>query len=158
MSLTQVMLEDHIKELRDIAFRKIGRNLVNFQQFERALKLIIVRSDVRGYDGTGKNLRDKDKDIDRKPLGWLVQDFFKTVYSNHSFHDGPANELDEVWMSISLRIGSNKNSIRHRRRQLRELVKERNLLVHRLLDNSSTQTQLRAARNSFAYSTNKSIG
>jgi hypothetical protein len=43
------MTEDHIKELRDIAFRKIGRNLVNFQQFERALKLIIVRSDVRGY-------------------------------------------------------------------------------------------------------------
>jgi hypothetical protein len=36
-------------------------------------------------------------------------------------------------MSISLRIKSNKESIRHRRRQLRELVKERNLLVHRLL-------------------------
>ena len=36
-------------------------------------------------------------------------------------------------MSISLRIKSNKESIRHRRRQLRELVKQRNLLVHRLL-------------------------
>lgn len=130
------MSEDHLKELQDIAFRKLGRNLVNFQQFERALKLIIVRSDVRGYASElAKILRDKDKDIDHKPLGWLVQDFFKTVYSNHSSHDGPANELDELWMSISLRIGSNKNSIRHRRRQLRELVKERNLLVHRLLAN-----------------------
>ena len=38
-------------------------------------------------------------------------------------------------MLMSLRIESNKNSIRHRRRQLRELVKERNLLVHRLLAN-----------------------
>jgi hypothetical protein len=130
------MPEDHINELRDVAFRKIGRNLVNFQQFERALKLIIVRSDVRGYvSELAKILRDKDKDIDRKPLGWLVQGFFKTVYSNHASHDGPANELDEVWMSVSVRIESNKDSIRDRRRQLRELVKERNLLVHRLLAN-----------------------
>jgi len=43
------MPEDHTNELRDIAFRKIGRNLVNFQQLERALKFIIVRSDLRGY-------------------------------------------------------------------------------------------------------------
>jgi hypothetical protein len=129
------MSEDHV-QLRDVAFRKIGRNLVNFQQFERALKLIIVRSDVRGYASElAKIIRDKDKDIDRKPLGWLVQDFFNTVYSNHSFNDGPPNELEEVWMLMSLRIESNKNSIRHRRRQLRELVKERNLLVHRLLAN-----------------------
>jgi hypothetical protein len=85
------MPEDHIKELRDVAFRKIGRNLVNFQ---RALKLIIVRSDVRGYASElAKILRDKD--IERKPLGSLVQDFFKTVCSNHSLNDGPANELDE---------------------------------------------------------------
>jgi hypothetical protein len=33
------------------------------------------------------------------------------------------------------RIRSDKNLVRHRRRQLRELVKERNLLVHRLLAN-----------------------
>jgi hypothetical protein len=79
------MSEDHIKELRNVAFRKIGRNLVNFQQFERALKLIIVRSDLRGYASeAAKILRDKGKDIDRKPLGWLVKNFFETLYSNHS--------------------------------------------------------------------------
>lgn len=128
------MSEDHKKELLDVAFRKIGRNLVNFQQFERALKLIIVRSDLRGYASeAAKILRDKDKDIDRKPLGWLVKNFFETLYSNPSSQDGPAQERDEAWMSISLRIKSNKESIRRRRRQLRELVKERNLLVHRLL-------------------------
>ena len=141
------MPEDHIKELRDVAFRKIGRNLINFQQFERALKLIIVRSDLRGYASeAAKILRDKEKDIDRKPLGWLVEDFFKSVYSNHSSHHGPQNELDEAWMSVSLRIKSNKESIRHRRRQLRELVKERNLLVHRLLP-TLILSQLRVARN-----------
>ena len=138
------MSEDEVKELRDVAFRKIGRNLVNFQQFERALKLIIVRSDLRGYASeAAKILRDKDKDIDRKPLGWLVKNFFDTLYSNHSSQDGQAHERDEAWMSISLRIKSNKESIRHRRRQLRELVEERNLLVHRLwpdFDPESTES------------------
>lgn len=130
------MPEDHIKELRDVAFRKIGRNLVNFQQLERALKFIIVRSELRGYASEAtKVLQDKEKDVDRKALGWLVQDFFKAVYSNRPFNDGPSDERDEAWMSISLRIESNKTSIRDRKRQLRELVKERNLLVHRLLAN-----------------------
>ena len=130
------MSEDHIRELRDVAFQKIGRNLVNFQQLERALKFIIARSDLRGYASeAAKVLHDKEKDVDRKALGWLVQDFFKRVYSSHSSHDGPAEERDEVWMSTSLRIESNKNLIREQRRHLRELVKERNLLVHRLLGN-----------------------
>ena len=97
------MSEDHIKELRDVAFRKIGRNLVNFQKLELALKFIIVRSDLRGYASeAAKILRAKEKVVDRKALGWLVQDFYKTVYSNHSSHDGPARELDDVWMSISV--------------------------------------------------------
>ena len=130
------MLEDHINELRNVAFRKIGRNLVNFQKLELALKFIIVRSDLRGYASeAAKVLRDKEKVVDRKALGWLVHDFFKTVYSNHSSNDGPAEGRDDAWMSISLRIESNENSIRDRKRQLRELVKERNLLVHRLLTN-----------------------
>lgn len=130
------MSEDHIKELRAVAFQKIGRNLVNFQQLERALKFIIVRSDLRGYASeAAKVLHDKEKGIDRKTLGWLVQDFFKCVYSNRSSHDGPSEERDEVWMSTSLRIESNKNLLGERRRQLRELVKERNVLVHRVLAN-----------------------
>ena len=63
------MSDDQIKELRDVAFRKIGRNLVNFQKLELALKFIIVRSDLRGYASeAAKVLRDKEKVLDRKAL------------------------------------------------------------------------------------------
>jgi len=56
------MFEDRIKELRDMAFRQIGRNLVNFQKLELALKFIIVRSDLRGYASeAAKVLRDRKK-------------------------------------------------------------------------------------------------
>jgi len=131
LSLTQVMPEGHTNELRDVALRQIGRNLVNFQRFERMLKLVIVQSDVRGCASKlAKVHRDRAKDTDRKPLGWLLEEFFKTVYSNGSPNDGSPNELDEVWMSISVRIDSDKDSIRNRKRELSELVTERNWLIH----------------------------
>jgi len=126
----------------------VGRSgaIWSFQQFERALKLIIVRSDLRGYASkTAKILRDKDKDIDRKPLDWLVQNFFDTLYSNHSSHDGPANELDEMWISMSLRIESTKNSIRHRRRHSANSSKRETCWFIGYWP-TSIQTQLRTVR------------
>jgi hypothetical protein len=131
LSLTKLMPEDHRNELRDVALRKIGRNLVNFQRFERMLKLVIVRSDVRGCASKlAKLYWDRAKDTNRKPLGWVVEEFFKTIYSNGSSNASSPNELDEVWMSISVRIDSDKDSIRNRKRALSELVTERNWLVH----------------------------
>jgi hypothetical protein len=129
--LTQNMSEDHRNELRDVALRKIGRNLVNFQRFERMLKLVIVQSDVRGCASRlAKVHRDRAKDTDRKPLGWVVEDFFKTLFSKAPSDDGSPNELDEIWMSIVVRIDSDKKSIRMRKRELSELVSERNWLIH----------------------------
>ena len=125
------MSEHHKNELRDAVLRKIGRNLVNFQRFERMLKLVIVRSDVRGCASKlAKVYGDRAKDTDRKPLGWLVEEFFKTIYSNEASNDNSPNELDEVWMSIFVRIDSDNDSIRNRKRELSELVAERNWLIH----------------------------
>ena len=125
------MSEDHRNDLRDIALRKFGRNLVNFQRFERMLKLVIVQSDVRGCASKlAKVHQDRAKDTDRKPFGWVVEDFFKTLFSNSPSNDGSSDELDEIWMSIAVRIDSDKNSIRQRKRELSELVSERNWLIH----------------------------
>ncbi|HEV8366909.1 MAG TPA: hypothetical protein VGQ39_03070 [Pyrinomonadaceae bacterium] len=111
------MPESNANELRDIAFRKIGRNMVNFQRFERMLKLAIVQSDVRGYASKLAQVhRQKTKDTKRKPLGWLVEEFFKTLYSNELSDEGEPNELDEVWMEIFFRIDEDKDSIRNRKR------------------------------------------
>lgn len=128
------MPENHTNELRDIAFRKIGRNVVNLQRFERMLKLIIVRSDVQGYASELARVHhNKAKNIDRQSLGLLVHEFFNTVYSNGPSNDDPVNEFDEIWMSLSFRIESDEESINNRKRELAELVEERNLLIHHWL-------------------------
>ena len=77
------------------------------------LKLVIVQSDVRGCASQLAKVHwARAQDTERKPLGWIVEDFFKTLFSNSSSDDGSSNELDEVWMSIAVRIDSDKTSIR----------------------------------------------
>ncbi len=129
------MADDHTNQLREIAFRKIGRNLVNLQRFERMLKLIIVRSNVQGYASElAKIHQDRTKETSHRTLGLLVKEFLDTVYSTDDpFSDGPADARNEIWMSHVFRIQSNADSISKIERELRELVEERNLLIHHWL-------------------------
>ena len=129
------MAQESINGLRDIAFQKIGRNVVNLQRFERMLKLIIVRSNVSGYASElAKIHQNKTQDTNYRTLGSLVKEFFNTVYSkDNPFSDGPAEALNEIWMSHAFRIQSNGDSISERERELREVVEERNLLIHHWL-------------------------
>jgi hypothetical protein len=129
------MHEDQTNELREIAFRKIGRNVVNLQRFERMLKLIIVRSNVQGYTSElAKVHQRKFSDTKRKTLGPLVREFFNTLYSpDDPFSDSPADADQEIWTSFSLRIESRQDSIIKREHELRQVVEERNLLIHHWL-------------------------
>jgi hypothetical protein len=129
------MSEENPNELRDIAFRKIGRNVVNLQRFERMLKLLIVRSNVSGYASElAKIHQDKTKATSHKTLGLLVKEFLNTVYSTDDpFSDGPDNALNQIWMSHAFRIRSNADSISKKEVELREVVEERNALIHRWL-------------------------
>lgn len=129
------MHEDHTNELRDIAFRKIGRNVVNLQRFERMLKLIIVRSDVSGYASElAKIHQNKTQEKSLMTLGSLVKEFLDTVYcTDDPFSDGPAEALNEIWISHAFRVRSNADSLSKRERELREVVEERNLLIHHWL-------------------------
>lgn len=128
------MSGDRANELRDEALRKIGRNLVNFQRFERALKLVVVGSNIRGYASQlAKAHREKAKDTDRKPMGWLVEELFKTAYASDMPDQSAPTELNEVWMSFSFRFELDEDAIRARKRELSDLVRQRNSLIHRSL-------------------------
>ena len=131
----QVMSEENPNELRDITFRKIGRNVVNLQRFERMLKLIIVRSNVQGYASELVKIhQDRTKETSHRTLGLLVGEFLDTIYSTDDpFSDGPADALNEIWISHAFRIKSNADSISKRERELREVVEERNSLIHHWL-------------------------
>ena len=129
------MAEEHSNKLKDIAFRKIGRNVVNLQRFERMLKLTIVRSNVQGYASElAKIHQDRTKETSHKTLGSLVREFLYTVYATEDLlNNEPAEELNEIWISHAFRIQSTEDSISKRELELREVVEERNLLIHHWL-------------------------
>jgi hypothetical protein len=129
------MPDDQTNELREIAFRKIGRNVVNLQRFERMLKLIIVRSNIKGYASElAKVHQARTKEASHKTLGSLVREFLKIVYDTEDPHSSdPADDLNEIWLSHAFRIESNAGLISRRERELQEVVEERNLLIHHLL-------------------------
>ena len=117
--------------MRDEALRKIGRNLVNYQRFEKALKLVIVRSDIRGYASRiAKQYRSKLKDTNRKPLGWLVEEFLKTVYASGPAPEDVTDQSQEIWMSLAFRVEADGDDLRKFRSELRGVVKDRNDLIH----------------------------
>ena len=130
-----VMPEENPNELREIAFRKIGRNVVNLQRFERMLKLIIVGSNISGYASElAKIYQNKTEGTIYKTLGSLVKEFLNSIYSKDDpFSDAPADARNEIWMSHTFRIQSNADSISEKEGELREVVEERNLLIHHWL-------------------------
>jgi len=129
------MGEEQSNPLKDLTFRQIGRNVVNLQRFERMLKIIIVQSDVRGYmSELAKVHQDLTYETSKKTLGLLVKEFLNTVYSTDDpFTHGPSDSRNEPRISHGSRIQSNAESMSKRERELREVVEERNMLIHHRL-------------------------
>ncbi|HEU4593823.1 MAG TPA: hypothetical protein VFS10_01555, partial [Pyrinomonadaceae bacterium] len=69
-------------DLRNEALRKIGRNIVNLQKMERALKLLIVRSDLSGYISELKGrYQDRLASVERLSMGRLADNIIDILYS-----------------------------------------------------------------------------
>lgn len=133
-------------EERDMVFQKIGRNVVNFQRMEKALKVLIVRSDIQGHASELAEIyRQRQESIDRRSMGLLVDDLMNSVYGTDTPTVGSPEELKEIWLSFSFRVETNEQRIVSRRKALSLVVKERNALIHQMLSafdpNSSESCQ-----------------
>jgi hypothetical protein len=121
-------------DIRNEALQKIGRNVVKVQKLEAALKTLVIGSDVRGYasdfaERHGKRI----KDISRRPMGRLVDDFFNSIHSDIQRAPESPEKLDEAWMSFTLRISTSKEAKQEQKAALSLLVRERNILIHERL-------------------------
>jgi len=122
--------------LRDQALQRIGRNVVNFQRMEKAIKSLIVAGNIRGHASDLAEIHRKRREcVDKRSMGLLVDEFLSTVYANElpsdpSPRDDPSSE---IWMSFSLRVERDEQYIRSHREALSRVVDERNALIHQML-------------------------
>ncbi len=130
-------MEEEESELRDQALQRVGRNVVNFQRMEKAIKSLIVAGNIRGHASDLVEIHRKTSEwVDKRSMGLLVDEFLSTVYANElpcedpSPSDHPANE---IWISFSLRVERDEQYIRAQREALSRVVQERNELIHQML-------------------------
>lgn len=124
---------DRVEE-RNLVFQKVGRNVVNFQRMERALKVLIVRNDIQGHASELAEIyRQRQESVDRRSMGLLVDDLMNSIYGTHTSTVGSPEELKEAWLSFSFKVEANEQAIVAQRKALSLVVKERNALIHQML-------------------------
>ncbi|WP_226663235.1 hypothetical protein [Microbulbifer aggregans] len=113
--------------------RKIGRNMLLFQQIEGLLKYLLANGFIVG---TVEDLKIKREsrlaDIRRRSMGQLVGEFVDSCYSD--LKDTNTEELvDKAFFSFHFKVECEAKYYDSRKKTLAEIVSERNDLIHHLL-------------------------
>jgi len=114
---------------RDEVFRKIGRNVVNFQRIEMLLKHFVTTGDISGtVDTLIQNFTKKKESIGKRSLGQLIEAFHSIICGEPPNCD----ELkpDEVGLALGVRIEMEAEAANALKERLKALVAERNQLIH----------------------------
>ena len=121
-------------DIRNEALRKVGRNIVNLQKMERAMKILLVRSDLKGYLTDLKDEYEKRvQKFEQATMGGLVNNLVDTVYSPTDSEACAPDEQGGAWVSFGFRIEGGCGQKEAQKEALSLVVKERNYLVHQML-------------------------
>ncbi|HEX8633969.1 MAG TPA: hypothetical protein VF703_07430 [Pyrinomonadaceae bacterium] len=128
------MVVSQADDLRNEALRKIGRNVVNLQKMERALKLLVVRSDLSGYISELKGrYQSKLAYVERLSMGRLADNIIDILYSAADENADAPDDLKEAWVAFGFRIEGGMEQKKAAKKALSLVVNERNRLVHKML-------------------------
>jgi hypothetical protein len=122
--------DDDYQEILTATLRKIGRNLLNYQIVEKQWKLQIKFSSISSVGGVAKN---SNSDSMKIPMGFLADKHTKSIF-NPAEKDSEYEEIDEITIHSTFGIEKDKESCKKRYDQVKVLVKERNVLAHKLVD------------------------
>jgi hypothetical protein len=126
-------MSNELESARNAVFQKLGRNIVLFQQLERGLKDFFTFRVVEGSsaDEVTRFTTVRRNEVATKSLGQIVGQFFEDLAREES---ESANELVGVSrFRTSFRI-EGEEYLGQKSELLKNLVGERNRLVHHLLD------------------------
>lgn len=126
--------EAAIKAVRDEALRRIGRNVVLFQELENVLKFLASMQHPSTPLSTAKTMREERAESIRiKTLGQVAGQVVEELFAAFHAESSAPDEITEPWIGFSFRIGSDPDEIAANYKTLKALIAERNDLVHHLL-------------------------
>lgn len=117
----------------DEVLRRVGRNLVIFQQIEQFLKLLLANHKNAGTPANyAANLQEQTECINKKMLGHLVEKYGIEVLQDAGA-EVPEEERPDNWFAFSFRVSGDTDFVETMRRDLKLMTDERNDLVHHFL-------------------------
>ncbi len=126
----KVTLEDSVNEV----LRKIGRNMMLFQQLESLLKHIVTNGNFSGYASNFKESHvRRAASIGKQTMGTLIGQYVESSNPNYEECQSDPNEITEPFISFSFRIECDSVYFETKKKELARMVAERNELVHHLL-------------------------
>lgn len=127
-------MDEELEKLKNEVLRKIGRNVMLYQQIEYMLKSLLTIGKQSGYvSELKKNQELQAVTIHKQMMGQMVGQFLENTFSDSEESSYKPEELKEVWFSFNLKIESDDIRYEERKKALASLVVERNKLIHHLL-------------------------
>lgn len=131
-----------LQDLVNDILRKIGRNMMLFQELEHLLKYVIAYGNISGYVSEIADIKAKQVEaVSKQTMGQLVGQFIENAHSNSETNFDESEEFNEAQISINFRIETTPERYAEKKESLDKLVRERNELVHHLLPRFDTKSK-----------------
>ena len=115
--------------------RKIGRNLLNFQQLEKILKFLVSNGEISGYFSNIKqNQLKRSESVGKQTLGMVAGQFFEQNFSGEEKDEQIPTEVKEPYLKTTFQLDTENPDPEGKEEALSRLVTARNELVHNFLD------------------------
>ena len=145
---------------KDEVLRRIGRNLVLFQQIELLLKSLLSSTRIEGYaHEIESKIAGRAASIANKSLGPLVKQFVEECLSDDLPDSDADKEIEAAYFRYSFKIESDPAVVARDKAVLMALVEERNHLAHTFLQrwkplsDESTEAAIAYLDNQYAQAT-----
>ena len=123
---------EHTPDVNEV-LRRIGRNLLLFQQIEYLLKHLVSNARFEGTIASAPaNLEERRAKFHKQTLGQLVGQFADDVLADAGERDAPEN-LSEAWFSFGFTAQTDSAFVEQHTAEMKAVVDERNDLIHHFL-------------------------
>ncbi|CAK8719106.1 MAG: hypothetical protein CDV28_1452 [Candidatus Electronema aureum] len=126
-----------LEPIKNEVQRKIGRNLILFQQIEHIIKWLLARAKIEGYSSEFQTSFDRQKKaIHQRTLGQLICNYVEEMKPKADVEGAEESHdrLKKCYLKVETWLESDDPAYFERKKEsLQALKNERNELVHHLL-------------------------
>jgi hypothetical protein len=134
-------METDLKSYQQLVHQKVGSNLLRIQRLERMLKFL---TSINGFEAPLATFQcefaARMKRVERMPFGHLVERVAKAVFTSTQSPMQDHSTVQQAMVRFTFSIEDTGSLMKDWRKQHRNVVRERNRLVHRFIDDCDLRT------------------